>query len=179
MYPDQHHPRWKDLDENIHPNAIREPPPMTRTHRPYQQRTLIKQTLPTTSTPYPPIVSTPFLPMPNLTAPYSPPGITIPTEYTRPTPLLKQPPVHSNVLNPTVPNPTSHQPTPNPITQQQMPTPTYAQVANPSYYWNMYPQPTLAYPNTGLWQKYPPAIQPVSQPTHHLNQPRYLAPTST
>ena len=145
---------------------------MMRTHRPYQQRTRIKQTLRTMSTPYPPIVSTPFLPMPNLKAPYSPPGITIPTQYTRPTPLLKQPPVHSNDSSPTAPNPTSHQPTPNPITQQQMPTPTYAQVANLSYYWNMYPHSTLAYPNTGLWQKYTTAIQPVSQPTHHLNQPR-------
>ena len=100
-----------------HPKARREPPPMTRTHRPSQQRTGIKQTLPTTSTPYRPIVSTPFLSMPNLTARYSPQGITIPTGYTRPTPLLKQSPVHSNVSNPTVPNPTSHQ-LPNPTTQK-------------------------------------------------------------
>ena len=177
MFPDAYLPRDKDLMNISHLNEPKEAQQKTTFQMPQPQ---LAHTIPATvPISYPPFAPTTFQPMPNLPAPYLPPGITIPTEYSPPTPLLKQPSAQRNsVPNLLAPNHATHQPRPITFNQQQTPQPSYAQVANPHYFHKI-PQPIQPFPHANLWYNYPSTIPLAGQQVHPRKHHHQPAPQST
>ena len=118
---------------------------------------------------HPSIIPTPFMPMPNINQPFLSPGICIPTQYSRPNPILKYPwpkgnAVHQRSVGPNnAPRPPVStnatgtvpvQQIPFPSGQQHGPIPTYAQVANPYYHHNQ-AVPTTHHPPTQYYCQQP------------------------
>ena len=125
MFPDQYHPRAKDLSR---PSSAAQP---NRYDRPAHRTSQL--------THQPPALPTPFVPLPNLPQPYS--GMSaVPNR----TPAIYQPQIPLNTAQ--VPFPQSNipglgaqPPYTLPTTHQYAPQLTYAQVANPSSQWNAVP----------------------------------------